>query len=125
VTLRVVVDRNLSPRLAASLGETGWAAEHWSEVGDRRATDEAILTWARANGAVVVTHDLDFGAILAATGLDSPSVVKFRTQNVLAEALLDRLRDVLRQHETVLERGALVTVDRRSNRLRVLPLRRQ
>ncbi len=47
---------------------------HWSEVGDPRATDKAILDWARKNGYWVVTNDLDFGDILAATNALCPSV---------------------------------------------------
>ncbi|HEX7505517.1 MAG TPA: DUF5615 family PIN-like protein, partial [Polyangia bacterium] len=32
---------------------------HWSEVGDPRASDLAIMTWAYDNGFVIFTHDLD------------------------------------------------------------------
>jgi predicted nuclease of predicted toxin-antitoxin system len=115
---------NLSPRLADMLRHKGWSAEHWSDIGDPRASDSTILQWAREHECVVVTHDLDFGAILAATGADSPSVVQFRRQNVLPEALVEPLSTILSQHAAVLERGALITVDAQALRLRVLPLRR-
>jgi predicted nuclease of predicted toxin-antitoxin system len=33
------------------------------------------MAYARTNGYVVITHDLDFSSILAATGGEKPSVI--------------------------------------------------
>ncbi len=44
--------------------------EHWSRIGDADTPDELILQWAKESGQVILTNDLDFGAILAATHLD-------------------------------------------------------
>jgi len=41
------------------------------------------MAWARANGHVVFTHDLDFGTTLALTHAAGPSVIQVRGQNVL------------------------------------------
>jgi hypothetical protein len=57
---------NLSPVWSDFLERAGHAATHWSAIGDPRAPDEEILLWARAHDHIVLTHDLDFGAILAA-----------------------------------------------------------
>jgi predicted nuclease of predicted toxin-antitoxin system len=38
------------------------------------------MEWARARKYIVFTHNLDFGSLLAATGVDTPSVVQVRTQ---------------------------------------------
>ncbi|MCX6348149.1 MAG: DUF5615 family PIN-like protein, partial [Candidatus Aureabacteria bacterium] len=57
-----------------ALRQAGHTVTHWSSVGSPRAKDREILTWAREQRQVVFTHDLDFGAILAATDADSPSV---------------------------------------------------
>ena len=38
------------------------------------------MAFAGANGCVVLTHDLDFGAILAATQGRKPSVVQIRAR---------------------------------------------
>jgi predicted nuclease of predicted toxin-antitoxin system len=59
---------NLSPGWVPFLREQGFEAVHWSTVGDPRATDSAIMRWALANGCVVFTNDLDFGALLAVSG---------------------------------------------------------
>ncbi len=66
--MNFVIDMNLSPTWVDVFARHGWTAVHWTAVGDPRATDRTILAWAVAHDAVVFTHDLDFGAILAATG---------------------------------------------------------
>ena len=122
--MKVLVDMNLSPSVAEMLGRHGWNAVHWSAAGDPRATDSAIMDWALANGHVVITHDLDFGTLLALTHANGPSVVQIRTQDVLPDHLETVLVPALRQTEADLERGALVTVHEDATRVRVLPIGR-
>ncbi len=49
------------------LGLAGIEAAHWASVGKRDAPDTDIMAYAAAKDDIVLTHDLDFGAILAAT----------------------------------------------------------
>jgi len=65
--MRIVIDMNLSPDWCATLAAAGHEAVHWSQVGDPRAPDVTIMAWARDNNRIVLTHDLDFGALLAIT----------------------------------------------------------
>ena len=65
--MRLLIDMNLSPTWVALFGQQRWDAVHWATVGDPQATDGEIMAWARANGYIVFTHDLDFGTILAVT----------------------------------------------------------
>jgi len=74
LSIKVVIDMNLSPEWAGLLSEMGWPAVHWSSVGNADAPDAAIMEWAATNSHVVFTHDLDFGASLALTRATSPSV---------------------------------------------------
>ncbi len=67
---------NLSPRWVQYLTEAGFSACHWTSIGPQEAPDESILAYAAAEKLVVLTHDLDFSAILAATKGNSPSVVQ-------------------------------------------------
>jgi len=122
--MKVLVDMNLSPQWGPVLEQHGWPAVHWSQVGDPRAPDAAILAWAKANGYVVFTHDLDFGAILAATQVEGPSVIQVRAQNVLPNYLGASVIAAIRQHEALLEAGALISVDETTSRARILPLTR-
>ena len=89
--MKILVDMNLSPQLCPFLAAERWTVVHWSSIGDPRAPDSVLLTWAKDNGYVVVTHDLDFGAILAATRATGPSVLQVRTQDVLPAKLVPLL----------------------------------
>jgi len=121
--MKVLVDMNLSPRWAAELQSIGFESVHWSQVGDARAPDEEILAWCGGHGHVLFTHDLDFGAILAASRGSGPSVVQLRGASVAPEAMLPRVAGALRQLESELARGALVTIEPDQHRVRLLPLR--
>lgn len=120
--MKILIDMNLSPSLCETFTAHGWEAVHWSSIGDVTASDKTILQYARSNGYVVLTHDLDFSAILAAIGAKSPSVIQVRMQNVLSEPFQNLLFDALRQFESDLNGGALVVVDESRSRARVLPL---
>ena len=80
--VKLLVDMNLSPRWVAVLAGAGIEAMHWSTLGAHDARDSAIMTYASANDYVVLTHDLDFSAILAATRGEKPSVVQIRAEDV-------------------------------------------
>jgi len=118
--MKLLVDMNLSPRWCPLLKAEGW---DWSDVGRGSAPDSEIMTWARQEGRVVLTHNLDFGAMLAAARTTGPSVVQIRTQDVRPESLGPLLVPLLRQHELELKAGALMIADEARARVRVLPLR--
>ena len=80
------------------------------------------MAWALSNGHVVFTHDLDFGAMLSWTRATGPSVLQLRGQDVLPEDVAPLVISALRQHEAVLAAGALVVVDPKRLRVRVLPI---
>lgn len=121
MSVRLLVDMNLSVEWIAELAGHGYAVVHWSAVGDPRAEDSTIMAWARTNGYAVFTHDLDFGTILALTHASGPSVLQVRGQNVLPEHMGPLVVAAFRQHEAALAAGSLVVVDERKSRVRVLP----
>jgi predicted nuclease of predicted toxin-antitoxin system len=120
--MKLLVDMNLSPKWCAILQAEGWDSVHWSDVGIGSAPDHDIMQWALNEGRVVLTHDLDFGAMLAATQAKGPSVVQVRTQDVRPQTLTPLLIPLLRQYENELEAGALLIVDQGRSRVRLLPL---
>jgi len=119
--MKLVLDMNLSPRWIQTLEEQGWETVHWTSVGDPRASDRAIMQWAQDHDRVVVTHDLDFGALLAATSAQKPSVIQVRTRDVMPKVIAPILIDALRRFENELEEGALVVIDPAKARVRILP----
>ena len=80
--MKLLVDMNLSPRWIGVLQEAGWEAMHWSTVGKVNAPDLEVMAYAASHDYVVLTHDLDFSAILAATHGEKPSVVQIRIEDV-------------------------------------------
>ena len=121
--MKILIDMNLPPRWAQIFAKAGWEALHWSQVGASTASDQKIMAWARDNGYVVFTHDLDFSALLAATQGEGPSVVQVRTQNILPEAIGNLVVDSLKRYRDELEKGAIITIDPVRARVRILPLR--
>src|SRR5262245_19677971 len=111
MSLSILVDMNLSVEWVPLLLGEGWRSVHWLQVGDPRAEDAVLMDWARSNGYVVFTHDLDFGTALALTHADGPSVIQVRGQNVLPEPLGGVVVAAIHQYEAELEQGALVIVD--------------
>jgi predicted nuclease of predicted toxin-antitoxin system len=121
--MKVLVDMNLSPRWIEVLVDAGVPAVHWSSVGAHNAPDPEIMAYAAAHNYVVLTHDLDFSAILAATHGEKPSVVQLRADDIRPEAIGRQVVAALEQMAAELDAGALLTVDPIRTRLRVLPLR--
>ena len=113
---------NLSPTWCNFLQAAGYEAVHWSSVGDARTTDRLITAWAKAKGHIVFTHDLDFGTILAVTKAEGPSVIQVREHDVLPEGMGDIVLQALNQFENHLRAGALITIDSKSLRARILPI---
>lgn len=122
--MKLLLDMNLSPTWLRFLEENGFEAVHWSAAGEPTATDAVIMAWARGRGFVVITHDLDFSAILASTEARGPSVIQVRTQDVLPDAIGPDIVRVLRDQRAALDQGAIVSVDELTSRVRVLPIRK-
>ena len=120
--MKLLIDMNLSPRWITVLKESGFEALHWSTVGQSNAHDSEIMAWAAANGYIVVTHDLDFSAILAVTQGVTPSVVQIRAEDVSPSVIGTIVVGALHQMESELEAGALLSIDDKTMRLRILPL---
>ena len=120
--MKLLIDMNLSPRWVNLLTDAGIDATHWSTLGATNAPDVAIVAFARTNGYVVLTHDLDFGAILAATQGDKPSVVQIRAEDVSPNVIGKPVINALQQMSAELDEGALLTIDPSRTRLRLLPL---
>ena len=123
--MKLVIDMNLSPDWVPVLGQAGHTATHWSSVGSPRAKDREILTWARERRQVVFTHDLDFGAILAATNANAPSAIQIRTQDPTPEHCGRIVVDTIHRYGDALAAGALISVDENRARVHLLPLKKR
>jgi len=123
--MKLLVDMNLSPRWIAFLRDAGWEATHWSTVGKAEASDSEIMAYAAVNNYVVLTNDLDFAAILAASRQKKPSVAQIRAQDLSPIVIGSQIVAALRHVQAELEAGALLTIESDRTRLRVLPFQSQ
>ncbi|MDR2109357.1 MAG: DUF5615 family PIN-like protein [Coriobacteriales bacterium] len=121
--LKLLFDMNLTPRFAAFFQQREVEARHWSTIGSPCAPDEEIMKYAADNGYVVVSLDLDFGAILAATQAFGPSVVQLRTREAISKSVFETTYLAINQVEDDLLAGAILTIDMDRLRMRMLPLR--
>ncbi len=120
--MRILIDMNLSPRWVDVLADAGIECIHWSSVGETTASDSFIMAFAKGAGYVVLTHDLDFGSILAATHGDKPSVIQIRSGTLSTAAIGPFVIKTLIQMEAEIESGALLTIEPPRARIRLLPL---
>jgi predicted nuclease of predicted toxin-antitoxin system len=120
--MKIVLDMNLSPSWVERLKAAGFDCVHWSSLGLASAPDTEIMAFANVHGYVVLTQDLDFGEILAATQGEKPSVLQIRSDDLSFAVIGAAVVAALRQSFAELEVGALVIVDPRRTRLRMLPL---
>ncbi len=120
--MKLLVDMNLSPAWIPVLQAAGFDAIDWSALGSPDATDTILMMFARSHGYVILTHDLDFGTILAATQGAAPSVVQIRADNLSPASLGSTVIGALGQAQDALAAGALVTVDPGRSRITLLPI---
>ena len=121
--MKLLIDMNLSPLWKGFLEHHGHQVVHWSTVGSPRAPDHEILKWARDNGYIILSHDLDFSAILATTKGKGPSVVQVRAHDIIPAGTGDIVQETLNRYEAELREGALVVIDEARQRIRLLPLK--
>lgn len=121
--MRLLLDHNISHKVADPLRAAGHDVAVAREVGLSRVTDEVVMDFARRERRVLVSADSDFGAILARTKAATPSFVLIRRmahqrppeQAAMILANLPAIADDLAA-------GAIVVLGDRTLRIRRLPL---
>ena len=120
--MKFLADMGVSVSTIASLREAGHDSVHLRDEGLIRMEDAGILDKARSEGRVVLTFDLDFGDLLAASGANLPSAIIFRLRNQTPSSVRPRLFEVLSNCEADLNSGAIVVVEEARYRVRRLPI---
>jgi predicted nuclease of predicted toxin-antitoxin system len=121
--MRFLADMGISPTTVTFLKDLGYDALHLHEQGLGRLQDADILDKAFQEGRVILTHDLDFGELIAASGARLPSIVIFRLRNMRPERVNRYLHGLLSEHRDALELGAVVSVTEGQVRVRRLPVK--
>ena len=120
--MKLLLDMNIPLKYAALLADRGVISLRWADVGSPSASDIEIITYARENNYIIITCDLDFSAILSASHELKPSVVQVRASVLHAERAVDLIASALIQNADEIEKGAILSIDLKNSRLRLLPL---
>lgn len=121
--MKFLADMGISQKTVFWLRNKGHDAIHLRERNLQRLPDPLILKKAREEGRVILTCDLDFAALLAASNDQLPSVVLFRLDDERPDNINERLAAVLNQSMEALDRGAIVSVEEKRYRVRFLPIK--
>jgi predicted nuclease of predicted toxin-antitoxin system len=120
--MRFLADVGVSLRVVEWLRSSGHDAIHLRDEGLQKLPDGEIFQKALREARIVLTFDLDFGEIVAASGGRSVSVILFRLRNTRADYVIQRLKIVLEQTKEVLAQGAVILVEDERHRIRRLPI---
>ena len=107
--MRLLVDQNLSFKLCRLLSDLFPGSDHVRLLGLAEADDRTVLTYAKTNGFVLVSHDSDFAELAALNG-SPPKVIWLRTGNQptgAIEAALRRHADAIAAFEQDAETACL------------------
>ena len=120
--MRFLADMGVSGQVVDWLRTNGHDAVHLRDEGLQRLPNGEIFQKAWREQRVVLTFDLDFGEILAASAGQIVSVILFRLRNTRAQFVIRRLEDVLTHSSAELLQGAIVVVEDGRHRVRKLPV---
>jgi len=120
--VKLIADLNIAPRTVAFLRSRGHDVVRVDDVLAPTAVDQRIVDFARADGRTVLTHDLDFSAIVALSGESVPSIISLRLRSARVEIVNRRLEAVLSTVESEVLTGAIVTVEDDTVRCRLVPI---
>jgi predicted nuclease of predicted toxin-antitoxin system len=87
-----------------------------------RADDLEIISEARRKTEIIITHDLDYGHLLAFSGEATPSVIIFRLRNTHPDNLFFQLIDKWSEIENPLLECAIIVIEDNACRIRRLPI---
>jgi predicted nuclease of predicted toxin-antitoxin system len=117
-----LADMGVSLRVVDWLRSSGHDTIHLRDEGWQSLSNGEIIQKAIREERIVLTFDLDFGEIVAASRATSVSVVLFRLRNTRADFVIRRLKIVLGQSAQELAQGAVVLVEDERHRVRKLPI---
>ena len=90
--MKLLIDQNLSPKLANQLAGLYPGSDHVLTLGLDCSSDDAIWNFAKANDFVIVTKDADFSDLVVVRGFP-PKVLWLQLGNCTTAQVADVLRD--------------------------------
>jgi predicted nuclease of predicted toxin-antitoxin system len=120
--MKLLLDMNIPLKYSALLINKGVHVTRWQDIGKPNAPDTEIMAYAKKNGFVVLTYDLDFSQLLSITHNIKPSIIQIRAAINDAAAATDLIIMTLSRYEDSLNAGAIISIDIKRTRVRLLPI---
>lgn len=93
-----------------------------NEEGLEKLPDSLVMAKALTENRILLTMDLGFGALLAMSQQQFPSIIIFRLNNETSKMVNHRMSEVLELFKNDLETGVIISVGDDVIRVRQLPL---
>lgn len=120
--MRFLADMGVDIRVVRWLRANGHDAVHLRDQRLHRLPNGEIFEKAILEDRIVLTFDLDFGEIAAASKDRPVQAIVFRLRNTRAPRVIDRLATVLKESAVALTRGVVISVEESRHRIRYLPI---
>jgi predicted nuclease of predicted toxin-antitoxin system len=120
--MNFLLNMNINRDMAAQLKKRGHSCRHVGDIGMAQAKDVEIVMEAKRTSEIILTHDLDYGNLLAFSGEKAPSVIILRLRDLRTDEIISRLDAVWKDIESSLMDGAIVSLSDKSLRIRMLPI---
>lgn len=120
--MKLLADMGVSQTVVKALCQMGHDAKHLRDEGLQCLPDPLIVDKAKLEDRTILTFDLDFGDLMAASKADLPSVIIFRLKNTSPQFVLNRLQNILENRIEDLDMGSVIIVSDERYRVRRLPI---
>lgn len=122
--MKFLLDMNIPASFGTALVSIGHEYRHIQDINLFKADDEHIVLEAQKNDEVIITHDLDFGKILAFSNKIKPSVIIYRTGNINVKSMIALFNQYYPKIQVHMQSGAVIIIEDHSIRIRTLPVNR-
>ncbi|MBL8051172.1 MAG: DUF5615 family PIN-like protein, partial [Anaerolineales bacterium] len=85
--MNFLLNMNVHRDMTAPLEKRGHICRHVGDIDMARAKDTEIVAEAKKTGEVILTHDLDYGHLLAFSGEKAPSVIILRLRDLQTDEI--------------------------------------
>lgn len=120
--MKFLADMGISLKTVNWLRNQGYDIVHLCEQGLQRLPDEDIFRKAVEESRIILTMDLDFSQILAASKTNLPSTIVFRVTDERSESINRKLSELIEKFQAELLEGVIISVTDNKFRIRHLPI---
>jgi len=120
--VKFLADMGIASKTVSFLKKLGYNTIHLREENLQSISDDKIVEKANKEKRIILTCDLDFGAIMSSSKDTFPSVIIFRLSDFRPENINRHLEKILAESSEIIQKGAILSVSDDTYRIRVLPI---